>query len=36
MDALMDFLYLAGIGMVLSYMCMVIYVSIWEGDDDDD
>lgn len=36
MGELIDFIYLAGIGLVLSYMCMVIYVSIWGGDDDDD
>lgn len=36
MDVLLTFLYLVGMGMFFSYLVLVIYVSLWEGNDDDD
>lgn len=35
MDALIEFLYVVGLGLFFSYLLMVIYVSIWEDDDDE-
>lgn len=35
MDVLMEFIYNACIGLFFSFMLMLIYVAIWEDDDDE-
>lgn len=36
MDVLLTFLDLVGMGLFFSFLVLVIYISLWEGNDDDD
>lgn len=35
MEWIVEFAYIMGVGLLLSYLVMVVYVSLWGGDDDE-